>query len=513
MALRLETRQQQSVVAEPCGVEIVVRSDRRLAPGDTVEVQFPNAWLLVTGPSFTRALQSEDPDGQHFVQVSAPGSDARFETEIRPRNLIYPEGTCRHGRHIVATLAEGAIEPGSPIHVLYANTFAPYVSGTETVWLRVGGEAPEEGPRLITTSGPAETARVIAPSGAEPGQEFDVLIASLDRFENASSTSYEGQMLSLDEGRIVRAGLSFTGTARVRLSLDEPGVYRFRMGQFLSNALCVAQGRRGPYWGDLHIHTALSHDGQGGDPYPYARDVSGLDFAASADHWESMGPRGCELAAEWRRRHHQDGRFVTIPADERNPRAWTGHHNVYCRTEEALKRLAAPGGAPRFPEPDDPDNAPFAEDVMVIPHHTGITFGDYTGADRGAAVDVDAVEDGGLRPVMEIYSHHGQSDVYAPQHVLAYEFNRMRNLERRANSSVPGPHYAQDYWKAGRRFGVIASSDEHSGQGGRRHGGIAAVWADELTRDGIFAALRARRCYATTGERILVEFEVAGVPM
>jgi hypothetical protein len=150
---------------------------------------------------------------------------------------------------------------------------------------------------------------------------------------------------------------------------------------------------------------------------------------------------------------------------------------------------------------------------MVIPHHTGITFGDYTGADRGAAVDVDAVEDGGLRPVMEIYSHHGQSDVYAPQHVLAYEFNRMRNLERRANSSVPGPHYAQDYWKTGRRFGVIASSDEHSGQGGRRHGGIAAVWADELTRDGIFAALRARRCYATTGERILVEFEVAGVPM
>ncbi len=65
----------------------------------------------------------------------------------------------------------------------------------------------------------------------------------------------------------------------------------------------------------------------------------------------------------------------------------------------------------------------------------------------------------------------------------------------------------------GRRFGVIGSSDEHSGQGGRRHGGLAAVWAEALTREAIFDALRERRCYATTGERILVDFSVDGVPM
>ena len=79
--------------------------------------------------------------------------------------------------------------------------------------------------------------------------------------------------------------------------------------------------------------------------------------------------------------------------------------------------------------------------------------------------------------------------------------------------SVPGPHYAQDYWAAGRRLGVNGSSDEHSGQGGRQHGGIAAVWAEGLTREAVFGAIRRRRSYATTGERILVEFDVDGLLM
>jgi hypothetical protein len=62
-------------------------------------------------------------------------------------------------------------------------------------------------------------------------------------------------------------------------------------------------------------------------------------------------------------------------------------------------------------------------------------------------------------------------------------------------------------------MGVIGSSDEHSGQGGRRHGGIAAVWCGELTREGVFDALRSRNCYATTGERILLQFSVDDVRM
>jgi hypothetical protein len=44
-------------------------------------------------------------------------------------------------------------------------------------------------------------------------------------------------------------------------------------------------------------------------------------------------------------------------------------------------------------------------------------------------------------------------------------------------------------------------------------GGLTAVLAKELTHEAILEALRARRCYATTGLRYLMEFTVDGAQM
>jgi len=43
--------------------------------------------------------------------------------------------------------------------------------------------------------------------------------------------------------------------------------------------------------------------------------------------------------------------------------------------------------------------------------------------------------------------------------------------------------------------------------------GLLGVWATELTREAIWYALFARRCYATTGARMVVAFTVNGHPM
>lgn len=508
MSATAEVRTGTFQVREKCSVEMTVRSDHDLNPGDAVEFQFPNSWLLVTGPSFTRELQSEDPAGEHYVGVAPSAGEGRFHVEIRRRHLPYPGGMVRHGRHVLATLAEGSVPAGEPVRIVYANTYAPYVAGTETVWLRARGEAPEVAPLLTVTSGPAERVRIIAPSGVEPGERFEILIVSLDEFDNRSSTEFRGETLVTTDGKTVAEGLDFLGGTKVPVTLESGGVYRFRMRDAVSNAVRVGKGRRGPYWGDIHIHTALSHDGQGNDPYGYARDVSGLDFAAVADHWESLGEAGCGQVLNWAREAHVPGEFVTMLADERNPPELTGHHNVYFRDEQHFLACAAkPGRGPLDLGSLDPSA------VTIVPHHTGMGWRDLGRGSIGSAIDLDACDDRGLRPVVEIYSHHGQSELYAPQHVLSYEFNRMRNPERRANTSVPGPYYAQDYWMSGRRLGAIASSDEHSGQGGRRHGGIAAVWAEELTRGAVFDAIRRGRCCATTGERILVEFSADGVEM
>jgi hypothetical protein len=462
-------------------------------------------------------IQSENPSGEHFIGVEDEGGKARFCVETKRRQLNFPEGSVRHGRHIIATLVQGNLPPHSLIKILYANTFAPYIAETERVWIRVKGKAPQVEPELTVTPAAAVDFRIIVPSGVEPGEPFKVLVVSLDQFDNQSSTRYEDETLWSADGKIVASGLAFVGSVVVPVVLEEEGPHRFKMREAISNVVIVQKGRRGPYWGDIHLHTKLSHDAQGTRPYKYAREVSGLEFAAVTDHCDSLGEEGYRQTLEWAREAYVPGEFVTLLGDERNPKHFTGDHNIYVRDEEHFLAYAARSGNPPFSDPYAGDQLQDAIDpsvAMFVPHHTGIAWRDLSsGSSVMTAVDIAACDDYGLRHVMEIYSHHGQSELWSPQHILSYELNRMRRQERRSNVSFPGPYYAQDYWMMGRRLGVIGSSDEHTAQPGRRHGGIAAVWANQLTREAIFDALCDRRCYATTGERILLDFSVDGSNM
>jgi hypothetical protein len=66
---------------------------------------------------------------------------------------------------------------------------------------------------------------------------------------------------------------------------------------------------------------------------------------------------------------------------------------------------------------------------------------------------------------------------------------------------------------AGKRFGFVASSDDHAGFPGAYGEGLMAVHAPDLSRGAILEAVRARRTYALTGDRIEVDFTVEGAPM
>ena len=59
----------------------------------------------------------------------------------------------------------------------------------------------------------------------------------------------------------------------------------------------------------------------------------------------------------------------------------------------------------------------------------------------------------------------------------------------------------------GLRIGFIGSGESHDGHPGLTHlggpsGGVGTIFSEELTRDAILDALRARRVYATNGPRI-----------
>jgi hypothetical protein len=71
------------------------------------------------------------------------------------------------------------------------------------------------------------------------------------------------------------------------------------------------------------------------------------------------------------------------------------------------------------------------------------------------------------------------------------------------------------------RFGFVGGSDGHGLNW--HHGvsriedshrtGITAVITDEVTRQGVLNALARRRCYATSGAKIGLWFEIDGMPM
>jgi hypothetical protein len=65
----------------------------------------------------------------------------------------------------------------------------------------------------------------------------------------------------------------------------------------------------------------------------------------------------------------------------------------------------------------------------------------------------------------------------------------------------------------GLRFGFVASSDNHSGFPGAYGEGLMAALVDTLTRPAILDALRARRTYALTGDRIEIDLAVNGAPL
>ena len=74
----------------------------------------------------------------------------------------------------------------------------------------------------------------------------------------------------------------------------------------------------------------------------------------------------------------------------------------------------------------------------------------------------------------------------------------------------------------GYRVGVMANSDGHHGRPGAEGAGmtefgikkgLTCALSEDLTRDSLFETLKERHCYATTGDRIILDFSVNNHPM
>lgn len=253
-------------------------------------------------------------------------------------------------------------------------------------------------------------------------------------------------------------------------------------------------------FGDIHQHTMIS-DGTGTaeETMQRARYRYHDDLVALADHESFLGKRtppgqwreACRVADEG----YEPGAFVTLQAYE-----WTGkmhpgpgHKVVYL----------PPEGGPLWSREDPPSET--SEGLMtlarrhgalVFPHHVG-----WTGADMEH-------HDPQVQTCWEIVSCHG-----------AYERPGVGPIGTRGDDK--DGQFVGDALDKGLRFGFVGGSDGHGLNW--HHGvsrvrdshrtGLTAVFAEEVSREGVLEALRRRRCYATSGAKIGLWFEIDGRPM
>ncbi len=465
-----------------------------IVEGGFVRLTVPRFWgwssaqtFEPTYPGYTTA--STDADGVSLDAEVAP----EFWVDFRIRGRALAEGER-------VTIVYGA-GPG----LARADKYAEHDS---RLWISVDGDGDgfpvllEDSPSLDIEPGPPAQLVLTLPSTAKPGETVTLHLALLDAYGSAG-TEFVGdvELAVVPDGLAAPAKVTLTpedgGALRVELEVEESGVYRV-LGRATSgddewlatsNPLLVESNVAPIRWADLHGHSNLS-DGTGtpDDFLTYARDIAGLDVVCLTDHdhWGMLfldeNPHLWDQIRATATSYNDPGTFVSLVGYE-----WTnwihGHrHVLYFEDDgDVLSSID-----PDYETPAQLWDALRGKGALTFAHHS---------AGGPVATNWDYVPDPEIEPVTEVASVHGNSE--AP------------DAPYRIYSALQG-NFVRDVLDKGVQFGFIGSADSHDGHPGLAGlaspsgSGIAALLTDDLTRRGVYDALRARRTYATNGPRIIL---------
>ena len=223
------------------------------------------------------------------------------------------------------------------------------------------------------------------------------------------------------------------------------------------------------YWGELHNHNELGY-AQGSLERSYEIARSHLDFYAFTPHGlhaDGGVPDGYPVVvANWERirraasENNRPGEFTCFPAYEWHSSAWGHLHVLSAEDMESMycaRSLADLQGHFRDRQ------------AILVPHHPAYERGvDWEGFDEA------------LSPVVEIFSEHGSSERDSGLYPML------------GHSGGPaGYQYTVQHGLAlGKRFGLVAGTDNHDGYPGGYGLGLTGIWAEENSRAALLTPCR-----------------------
>ncbi len=547
------------VIAETAkGREIGIGSARVISPGplevytwNSVKLQYtagkagikPGGGVRFTFQHMLRwtTFQLDDPDGHSFTSVkSSNGSPVKVTSFInRPWNEIIPsEYMDKYDPYynlIEVIVTEKGLKEGETIDIVIGDT----TEESPGVLVQYFDEHPftietyvdprgdnnffpmEVNPTIEIVAGePAKLAVLVASNGVA-GEPFWCLVRAEDKYGNVAD-SYEGKIkiqIVENDGNSQKKYAFRTSDNGVHRFEDfvfkNPGTYRLVVSdgnlEAESNPIVVTEetAELKVYWGDIHNHTK-SCDGRGTSKqsYEFGRDAAGLDFCSVANHSENLRTEEWEEYKAVTKEFNNPGRFVTIPGYEWSGSHETGgDHNVYFLQ----------------------DNPPIYRSRANFNYHN---YNNY----QGTEIQANHIED----LYLMLAQHYTDKNIIVIPHYGGRRGNKnWHNPTLERLIEVYSDHrrseaWVQDYLEQGWKTGIMASSDNHNGKPGysltftKTSGNnlskidwekeeigtsLMAVYGKDLQRKEIFEAMYDRHCYATSGDRILLDFRLNGEVM
>ena len=487
----------------------------------------------------------------------------RSDTGQAERDNLQRQQDNEHALQLI--LKKGALEPGDTLHITIGaegGLEAPSREASMGVITRLDADGDgvfavlEAPPTLEAYSAWPEAVQLIAPATLTQGESSNLLLRVEDGYFLPNLARFARGRVELDPVE----GLDFPRVITLRgddaswqgcltelpvTATGEAGVHRItgratidgRSFEIRANPIeIIRPGEPHIYFGDTHTHSIFSIDADKPpeDVWWRHRHHERFDFAVLTDHdmigavpfAPKTGTQGL-AQDEWAYSKaltdevYEPGAFVSLKGYE-----WTsyfyGHRNVIFAPDEAdpplvHHNLPSAVGKPDEQDPSELIAALEGRSYLVIPHSPAWPTGDvsYHWGPEGWA----------QQGLVEIYSTHGASEFFDNEFAVdagrpeaPTESQLVKTLMSYNIQQAPADsgNFVQDALQEGWRFGFIGSSDMHylSHIDQAYRPGLAAVFADELTREDIWNGLDGRDTYATTGARMILHFEASrGIPM
>ncbi|MBM3193093.1 MAG: DUF3604 domain-containing protein [Chlamydiae bacterium] len=482
-----------------------------LSTGKAGEWQLPEAsskakgnaiWLsLPNGKSvYPKALEIDD---QQFVY------DFNLPEEVSNGEKLVITIGCPPQKPGQGTLSQSFTQRRKPFH-LYVDT-------------KGKGDFKDKDPEIFSLDvrgNKLNNIRIIAPSVVFKNSRFDVFLRFEDAFGNLTGNAPEGTLIELSYEHL-RENLQWklfvpeTGFLTLpNLYFNESGTYHLKLKNLSTNEIftsppihCFQEQGNHLFWGSLHnnssrfqtadeIESSLRYYRDDKAYQFYATSLDESEEATTNDDWKLTSNQVAEC--------NEEERFVTLLGFQ-----WVGEasaegsrHIIYAKDNKPLlrKKDAKSNSLKKLYSHHSP------KELLSIPCFTMA---------KGYSYDFDKFHPEFER-VVEIYNSFGSSECSKKQgNPRPIQANSRKGIAETDEGSI------RNALNQGFRFGFIAGGLDNKGiykdlneeSQAIYSQGLTAILAPEYSRDALFNALYNRKCYATTGARIVVYFNIAGAPM